>query len=163
MSPISTPDTRASVHRWIAPPLIRLLYPDAEDAHHAGTTALQTLYSLNLHPRERDATLSSPETSPLAASVFGTTLSNPIGISAGLDKHAEIPDALFALGAGIVEVGGCTPFPQEGNPRPRVFRVPAIDGMVNRYGLNSHGAAAMARRLQTRVREFARTRDLTEA
>lgn len=154
-------DTRASVHRWITPPLIRLLYPDAEDAHHAGTTSLQTLYALNLHPRERDTALSSPATSPLAVSVFGTTLANPIGISAGLDKHAEIPDALFALGAGVVEVGGCTPFPQDGNPRPRVFRVPGLDGMVNRYGLNSHGADAMARRLHKRVREFARPLGLT--
>lgn len=156
-------DTRASFYQWLVPPMLRVVFPDAEDAHHAGTTTLQTLYAMNMHPRERDSTFASPETSPLAVTVFGTTLSNPIGISAGLDKHAEIPDPLFDLGAGIVEVGGCTPFPQEGNPKPRVFRVPGLDGMVNRYGLNSHGADAMARRLRERVRIFARDNGLTEA
>ncbi len=82
--------------------------------------------------------------------MFGRTLANPVGISAGLDKDAEIPDALFALGAAVVEVGGCTPQPQAGNARPRVWRVPALDGLVNRYGLNSAGADAMAARLRTR-------------
>lgn len=98
----------------------------------------------------------------MAVTVFGTKLSNPIGISAGLDKDADIPDQLFALGAGVVEVGGCTPFAQEGNPKPRVFRVPATDGLINRYGLNSKGADAMAQRLGERLRDFARSIGLTE-
>ncbi|KAK3898790.1 hypothetical protein C8A05DRAFT_37611 [Staphylotrichum tortipilum] len=74
---------------------------------------------------------------------------------------AEIPDPLFALGAGVVEVGGCTPLPQDGNPRPRVFRIPALDGLVNRYGLNSRGADAMAARLRDRLWKFARGLGLT--
>jgi dihydroorotate dehydrogenase len=82
-------------------------------------------------------------------------LSNPIGISAGLDKSAEIPDALFALGPAIVEVGGVTPFPQDGNPRPRVFRLPREKALINRYGLNSDGAESMAVRLRERVLFFA--------
>ncbi|KAL2132252.1 hypothetical protein VTI74DRAFT_4047 [Chaetomium olivicolor] len=160
-------DTRASVHQWLVPPLLRFVFPDAEDAHHAGTAALKTLYSLGLHPRERPsssnpASSNNPNNNPLAVTVFDTTLANPIGISAGLDKDAEIPDPLFALGAGIVEVGGCTPFPQEGNPRPRVFRIPAVDGLVNRYGLNSRGADAMAARLRERLRVFAKRLGLTE-
>ncbi|KAK4239006.1 hypothetical protein C8A03DRAFT_43312 [Achaetomium macrosporum] len=157
-------DTRASFHRWLVPPLLRLIFPDAEDAHHAGTAALKALYSLGLHPRERPSALLSDAQSnnPLAVTVFGTTLSNPIGVSAGLDKDAEIPDPLFALGAGVVEVGGCTPLPQEGNPRPRVFRIPAVDGLVNRYGLNSRGADAMAARLRERLRRFAKGLGLTE-
>jgi dihydroorotate dehydrogenase len=155
-------DTRASFHRWLVPPLLRFLYPDAEDAHHAGTTFLKTLYELNLHPRERNKAFSGAASQKLSISVFGTALTNPIGISAGLDKHADIPDVLFALGAGIVEVGGCTPLPQEGNPRPRVFRVPSLDGMVNRYGLNSYGADDMALRLRTRLRRFARSVGLEE-
>ncbi|KAK3390717.1 hypothetical protein B0H63DRAFT_429364 [Podospora didyma] len=156
-------DTRASVHRWIVPPLLRAVYPDAEDAHHAGTTSLKNLYAVNLHPRER-LSQSDAETpgNPLSIYVFGTELANPIGISAGLDKDADVPDALFALGAAVVEVGGCTPLPQAGNPRPRVFRVPSIDGMINRYGLNSRGADAMAARLRDRLRKFARTLGLTE-
>ena len=154
-------DTRASFHRWIVPRLIRTVFPDAEDAHHAGTRALEALHALNLHPRERDTALvaGAPE---LRVSLFGTELNNPIGISAGLDKDAEIPDALFALGAGVVEVGGCTPMPQPGNPRPRVFRVPGLDGMVNRYGLNSRGADDMAVRLRDRLRRFARSLGVTE-
>ncbi|SPQ25381.1 a6eecff4-53a8-42d6-a4be-fda51e1f03ec [Thermothielavioides terrestris] len=171
-------DTRASFHQWLVPPLLRIIFPDAEDAHHAGTAALKTLYSLGLHPRERPSALnsdpapnsrknsssssSSPAANPLAVTVFGVPLSNPIGISAGLDKDAEIPDPLFALGAGVVEVGGCTPLPQAGNPRPRVFRIPAVDGLVNRYGLNSRGADAMAARLRERLRRFARSLGLTE-
>lgn len=159
VSYLYTTDTRAWFHRWLVPPVLRTIFPDAEDAHHAGTSALKLLYELNLHPRERDNSLSARE---LSVSVFGTQLSNPIGISAGLDKDAEIPDALFALGPGVVEVGGCTPVAQAGNPRPRVFRVPALDGMVNRYGLNSRGADDMAIRLRERLRRFARSLGLDE-
>jgi dihydroorotate dehydrogenase len=82
-------------------------------------------------------------------------LSNPIGISAGLDKSAEIPDALFALGPAIVEVGGVTPYPQDGNARPRLFRLPREEALINRYGLNSEGAEAVAMRLRERVLVFA--------
>ncbi|EED20604.1 dihydroorotate reductase PyrE, putative [Talaromyces stipitatus ATCC 10500] len=145
-------DTRASAHRYIAVPIIRWLFPDAEDAHHAGVAALRELYKFGLHFRER----SSPDLGgKLATQVFGYTLSNPIGISGGLDKHAEIPDPLFALGAAVVEVGGTTPLPQDGNPKPRVFRIVSQSGMINRYGLNSKGADHMAKVLKQRVREFA--------
>lgn len=157
-------DTRASYQQWLVPRLIRLLYPDAEDAHHIGTKALKILYELGLNPRERPTRTPGiiPEPSDLAITVFDTTLANPIGISAGLDKDAEIPDALFDLGAGVVEVGGCTPRRQDGNAKPRVWRVPSVEGMVNRYGLNSRGADAMAATLRKRVRKFARTLGLTE-
>src|SRR5438034_717330 len=87
--------------------------------------------------------------------VYGYTLSNPIGISAGLDKDAEIPSALFALGPAIVEVGGTTPLPQAGNPKIRVFRLPSLNALINRYGLNSKGADHMASLLRRRVRNFA--------
>ncbi len=148
---VYTTDTRAGIHRLV-PPLLRVAYPDAEAAHHVSTAALGGLYALGLHPRER-----VPETADLAVSVFGTTLANPVGISAGLDKDAEIPDALFALGAAVVEVGGCTPRPQAGNPRPRVWRIPILEGLVNRYGLNSAGADAMAAKLRARqAREVGR-------
>ncbi|KAI1382653.1 FMN-linked oxidoreductase [Hypoxylon trugodes] len=157
---VYTTDTRAFVHRYIVPPLLRAVFPDAEEAHNAAVTSMKTLYSLGLHPRERT---SSSSTGPdLSVSVFGTQLANPVGISAGLDKHADIPDALFALGASIVEVGGCTPRPQEGNPKPRMFRVPTLDGLINRYGLNSRGADDMAMRLRERVRLYARSVGLDE-
>lgn len=91
----------------------------------------------------------------LEVEVFGHTLSNPIGTSAGIDKHAEIPDPLFALGPSIIEIGGATPYPQDGNPKPRVFRLPSQKGLINRYGLNSEGADNVAMRLRQRVREYA--------
>ncbi|KAI1300946.1 hypothetical protein F5Y03DRAFT_363356 [Xylaria venustula] len=160
---IYTTDTRAFFHRYVVPPLLRFVYPDAEEAHNAAVSSMKNLYSLNLHPRERASFLAVNGEPDISVSVFGTHLTNPIAISAGLDKHAEIPDPLFALGASIVEVGGCTPRPQEGNPKPRMFRVPGIDGLINRYGLNSRGADNMAMRLRERVRRFGRTIGLDEA
>ncbi|KAJ5571144.1 hypothetical protein N7535_004804 [Penicillium sp. DV-2018c] len=122
-------DTRASIHRYGVVPLIRLLYPDAEDAHHVGVENLKMLYRYGLHPRERG----DPDSDgALATEVFGYTLSNPIGISAGLDKHADVPDALFDIGPAIVE-----------------------HAMINRYGLNSKGADHMAKVLKQRVSDFA--------
>jgi dihydroorotate dehydrogenase len=82
-------------------------------------------------------------------------LSNPIATSAGIDKHAQVPTPLLALGPAIVEVGGTTPLPQDGNPKPRVFRLPSQNALINRYGFNSEGADAVARRLRQRVRQFA--------
>lgn len=148
-------DTRAGAHQWLVVPMLRWLYPDAEDAHHVGTNTLKTLYSLGLHPRERPSKLEEAKNTDLSVTVFGHKLQNPIGTSAGIDKLAEIPDALLALGSAFVEVGGATPFQQDGNPKPRVFRLPSQKGMVNRYGLNSLGADDMAMRLRERVRLFA--------
>jgi dihydroorotate dehydrogenase len=76
---------------------------------------------------------------------------NPIGIAAGFDKHAEVPDALLRLGFGFVEVGTVTPLPQAGNPRPRVFRLDADQGVINRLGFNSQGADAALSRLAARA------------
>jgi dihydroorotate dehydrogenase len=145
-------DTRASVHQWLVVPLIRVIWPDAEDAHGAGVQGLKTLYRFGLNPRERG----DPDAAgDLQIEVFGHILDNPLGISSGLDKQAEIPTELFALGPSIVEVGGITPSPQEGNPRPRAFRIPSQSAMINRYGLNSDGAELVAARLRQRVREWA--------
>ncbi|RDL38892.1 FMN-linked oxidoreductase [Venustampulla echinocandica] len=148
-------DTRASVHQWLVVPAVRWVYPDAEDAHHAGTKALKALYSFGVHPRERDSKARDAKDVDLGITVFGQSLQNPIGTSAGIDKLAEIPDALLALGPAIVEVGGATAHPQDGNPRPRVFRLPSQKALINRYGLNSRGADDMAMRLRERVRLFA--------
>ncbi|MCJ1353211.1 MAG: Dihydroorotate dehydrogenase (quinone), mitochondrial [Icmadophila ericetorum] len=145
-------DTRSSIHRWLAVPALRWIYDDAEDAHEAGIKALKGLHAFGVHPRERG----SPDLrGDLNVEVFGYTLSNPIGTSAGIDKKAEIPTPLLALGPAVVEVGGATPHPQDGNPKPRVFRLPSQKAMINRYGLNSEGADDMAMRLRQRVREYA--------
>lgn len=145
-------DTRASVHRWLGPPLVRVLWPDAEDAHKGGVELFKKLYRFGLHPRERCC---PDDAKDLETEVFGNTLVNPLGISSGLDKHGEIPTQLLALGPAVVEIGGVTETRQSGNPRPRVFRVASQRGMLNRYGLNSEGAERVAARLWQRVREFA--------
>lgn len=82
-------------------------------------------------------------------------LQNPIGTSAGIDKGGDIPDALLAAGPAVIEIGGATPQPQEGNPKPRVWRIPTQKALVNRYGLNSEGADHVAMRLRQRLREYA--------
>ena len=145
-------DTRASIHEWLIVPVLRAAVPDAEDAHKIGNKALKGLYTFGLHPRERGDVDAKGD---LRVEVFGHVLDNPIGTSAGLDKNADIPSPLLALGPGIVEVGGATPFPQEGNDKPRVWRIPSQNALINRYGLNSEGADSVALRLRQRVREFA--------
>ncbi len=87
----------------------------------------------------------------LAMRVFGLNFPNPIGIAAGFDKNAEVPDALLRVGFGFVEVGTITPLPQPGNPRPRLFRLDADHGVINRLGFNSEGADAVLRRLAARA------------
>ncbi|MDE2343078.1 MAG: quinone-dependent dihydroorotate dehydrogenase [Betaproteobacteria bacterium] len=71
--------------------------------------------------------------------VMGLSFPNPLGIAAGLDKNAEYLDGLGALGVGFVEVGTVTPRPQPGNPKPRVFRLPEVEGIINRLGFNNNG------------------------
>ena len=80
--------------------------------------------------------------------VMGLDFANPVGLAAGLDKHAEHVDALAALGFGFLELGGVTPRPQPGNPKPRLFRIPEANAIINRYGLNSVGIDAFVANLR---------------
>ncbi|KAL8847773.1 MAG: hypothetical protein Q9221_007221 [Calogaya cf. arnoldii] len=145
-------DTRSSIHEYLVIPLLRWWYPDAEDAHEFGNRALKALGRFGLQPRERG----DPDAKgDLTVEIFGHTLRNPIGTSAGIDKHCEIPDVLLSAGPAIVEIGGVTPHPQEGNPKPRVWRIPSQKALINRYGLNSEGADYIAMRLRQRLREYA--------
>ncbi|PJK31009.1 quinone-dependent dihydroorotate dehydrogenase [Minwuia thermotolerans] len=82
--------------------------------------------------------------------IGGLTLANPVGLAAGFDKDAEAVDGLLRMGFGFIEVGGVTPRPQPGNKRPRVFRLAEDRAVINRYGLNSAGAEAVARNLEKR-------------
>ncbi|KAK5957300.1 Dihydroorotate dehydrogenase (quinone), mitochondrial [Knufia fluminis] len=145
-------DTRASVHRWVVIPALRWAYKDPEEAHEVGNRALEQLWTFGMHPRERG---DPDQTGDLAVEVFGQILRNPMGTSAGIDKHADIPDPLFAIGPAIIELGGTTPQPQSGNDKPRVFRLTSQNALINRYGLNSEGADHVAQRLRHRVRHFA--------
>ena len=114
---------------------------DPEDAHWIA------IRMLKFAPLPRPAS----DDRRFATRAFGLNFSNPVGIAAGFDKHAEVPDALLRLGFGFVEVGTITPQPQPGNPRPRLFRLDADQGVINRLGFNSQGAAAVLKRLAARV------------
>lgn len=83
----------------------------------------------------------------LAQTLWGRHFPNPVAISAGFDKNAVAISGAMALGAGFVEVGGVTPLPQTGNPRPRLFRLPADGAAINRLGFNNDGAVAIAKRI----------------
>jgi dihydroorotate dehydrogenase len=123
----------------LARPLLRAL--DPEDAHRLAVKALK------LAPRRRP----TADDSRLAVRAFGLNFPNPVGLAAGFDKNAEVPDALLALGFGFVEIGTVTPLPQAGNPRPRVFRLDADEAVINRLGFNSEGEAAVLKRLAARA------------
>ncbi|MEA2801977.1 MAG: dihydroorotate dehydrogenase [Rhodospirillaceae bacterium] len=116
---------------------------DAESAHGLALRALKS----GLLPADR-----RPDAPSLAVQVWGRSLPNPIGLAAGFDKNAEVPDALLALGFGLVEIGSVTPRPQDGNPRPRLFRLAEDRGVINRMGFPGQGLDAARSRLAIRAR-----------
>ncbi|SDE41176.1 quinone-dependent dihydroorotate dehydrogenase [Rhodospira trueperi] len=97
-------------------------------------------------------TLPPPDNPALAVEVFGRRFNNPLGMAAGYDKNALVPDACLRMGFGFVEVGGITPLPQPGNPRPRLFRLPDDGAIINRMGLNNEGMIVAYDRLSRRPR-----------
>ena len=115
-----------------------LLKMDPETAHGATINALR----LGLAP-EQDY----PDPPELRTSLAGLELKSPIGMAAGFDKNAEVPRALALMGFGMVEIGTVTPRPQSGNPKPRLFRVGAAEGVINRMGFNNDGHDEVFRRL----------------
>ena len=92
-----------------------------------------------------------PDDPRLGVQAFDLAFPNPLGIAAGFDKHGEVVDAVLRIGCGFAEIGSVTPLPQPGNPRPRLFRLPLDEGVINRYGFNSEGHAAVLARLRTRA------------
>lgn len=106
---------------------------DPETAHVA------SLQGLKLAQRAGLTRLLVKSVKPKPVQVMGLNFPNPLGLAAGLDKHAEYVDALGSLGFGFLEIGGVTPRPQPGNPRPRVFRLPEQEAIINRFGFNSVG------------------------
>ncbi len=87
----------------------------------------------------------------LSQRLLGLDFPNPVGLAAGFDKNAEVPDAMLNLGLGFVEVGSITPRPQAGNPKPRLFRLKQDKAVINRMGFNNEGHEAAARRLEARA------------
>ncbi|RNL83615.1 quinone-dependent dihydroorotate dehydrogenase [Halostreptopolyspora alba] len=130
-----------------------LRHADAETAHRLSFAALRGLSAV---PGASDVMtrLLGPRESELTVRAFGRVLPGPLGLAAGFDKNAEGVTGLTALGFGFVEVGTVTAHPQEGNPRPRMFRLVPDRAIVNRMGFNNDGAAAVAERLfAQRLRE----------
>jgi dihydroorotate dehydrogenase len=113
---------------------------EPEDAHEFSIRMLEA----GLYPRD-----TSPTPAELATEAFGLRFPNPIGIAAGYDKDARVPQAVLGLGCGFAEVGTLTPLPQPGNPRPRVFRLVTDHALINRLGFNNGGHAAALQRLQS--------------
>jgi len=120
---------------------IGLLQLDAEKAHLAGLKALKRGA---LKPSRR------VDSAVLRTQVAGLLFPNPLGIAAGFDKNAEVPDALLKRGMGFAEVGTLTPRPQAGNPKPRVFRLPKEKAVINRLGFNNEGHETAHQRLIAR-------------
>lgn len=124
--------------------LFRLLRPalfafDSETGHRMAIRILRALPGSQPAPA-----------GPLAVDVAGVTFPNPVGVAAGFDKDAEVPDALLALGFGFAEVGSITPLPQSGNPEPRLFRLVEDRAVINRMGFNNGGAQVALARLEQR-------------
>lgn len=122
----------------IAKPLLQAC--DAETAHRMAIAALSVTPAAK--PAAGDKALET--------ALFGLRFPNPVGLAAGFDKNAEVPNHMLGLGFGFVEVGTTTPQPQPGNPRPRLFRLRADGGVINRMGFNNEGHEAMYRRLMGR-------------
>ncbi len=120
-------------------PLLRRL--DPEDAHRLAIRGLRLL----------PAAPPPADDPALAVRAFGLNFPNPVGMAAGFDKNAEVPDALLRLGFGFVEIGSVTPKSQAGNPRPRLFRLGQDSAVINRMGFNNDGAEAVLRRLAARA------------
>jgi len=116
---------------------------EAEAAHRA------TIGALKLMPRRRLPTFPAS----LASEVAGLRFPSPVGLAAGFDKDGEVPDAMLSLGFGFVEVGTLTPRPQQGNPRPRLFRLAEDEAVINRMGFNNGGQASALARLARRRRQ----------
>jgi len=125
------------IYSLIRPAVFRL---DPETAHGLAIRALKML------PGGKDE---SPG-GPLEVTVAGIAFPNPVGMAAGFDKDGEVPDALLGLGFGFAEVGSITPLPQEGNPKPRLFRLEEDLAVINRMGFNNRGAQAAIARLRAR-------------
>jgi len=126
--------------RFVRPLLFSL---DAETAHHLTVALLQR--ASRFDPALR--MLRSLQPSPKPKTLFGLTFPNPIGLAAGLDKNGVALPAWAALGFGFIEIGTVTAKAQPGNPKPRIFRLPEQQALINRLGFNNDGADAIARRL----------------
>ena len=129
------------IYRCLRPLLFRL---DPESAHHITLKLLKLIY---LPGWVNQLMLRFPQK---PVELLGLRFPNPVGLAAGLDKNAAYIDALFGLGFGFIETGTVTPEPQPGNEKPRLFRIPAENALINRMGFNNLGVDCLVSRLQQR-------------
>ena len=115
---------------------------DAERAHDLALKSIEAAYRAGLNP------LLAQRPAPLPTRVFGIDFPNPVGLAAGLDKNGAYIDALAALGFGFIEIGTTTPRAQPGNPKPRMFRLPEYEAIINRLGFNNGGVDALMRNVE---------------
>ena len=164
-SPLAS-DVEFKTFEFLAPVFSRLM--DAESAHNLGVS----LFANGLYPierRERDNDRNNANASGEYAemremlrvtNVFNDglmTFPNPIGLAAGFDKDAKTIQGMREIGFGFVEIGSVTPQPQDGNPKPRVFRLRELDAVINRYGFNSEGIERAKERLKKEKNRVAAT------
>lgn len=135
------------MYKWLILPL--LFRFDAEQVHHFVCGTLRFLFKIPGIPFIFRL-LFNYEHPSLAREVFGLKFKNPVGLAAGFDKNAELVEEMACLGFGFVEIGTVTPLPQDGNEKPRLFRLKPDHALINRMGFNNHGAAAAAARLRNR-------------
>jgi len=120
---------------------------DPEKVHYWVMKRLRFAYNVKpmRHWLKRSFVAQHPS---LKRTLWGIEFPNPVGLAAGFDKDAKYIDPLACLGFGFIEIGTVTPRPQPGNPKPRLFRLPADSALINRMGFNNDGAAAAAERLR---------------
>lgn len=138
------PENTTTVYKSVIKPLLFLLSP--EKAHHFTLSILKFVLAIPIvgmlfrsHYTVKDKRLERK--------VMGLTFPNPVGLAAGFDKDGKHYHAMSALGFGFLEIGTVTPIAQEGNPQPRLFRLPNDNGLINRMGFNNEGLDAMVERL----------------
>ena len=122
-------------------PLLFKLAPEV--AHQLTLTSLNLLQQLGMNR------ILAPQEMIIPKTVMGIEFKNPIGLAAGLDKNGDYIDALASLGFGFIEIGTLTPKAQIGNPKPRLFRIPKAEALINRMGFNNHGIDYAIERIKT--------------
>jgi dihydroorotate dehydrogenase len=137
----------APMYKQIIRPILFLV--DAEKVHHLVANMLKTVSVLPGGQKVLKSTFDH-HSSKTTKTVFGIRFANPVGLAAGFDKDARLIDELAALGFGFIEIGTLTPKGQPGNDKPRLFRLPKDQALINRMGFNNEGVSAAVARLKKR-------------
>ena len=135
------------MYKSIIKPL--LFKKNPEEAHHFTFDLIKKSFNLPLIKNILEG-IYDYQNPILEREVFGLKFKNPVGLAAGFDKDAKLIDEMAMLGFGFIEIGTLTPKPQEGNPKPRLFRLPKDQALINRMGFNNEGVAEAVERLKTR-------------